>query len=382
MNQTGPVSFSIQAGDAVDASGNPTPAATSPTVTYSATGFECDVSPRPNGDGSLNGLDVGVLRAMTTEQTFSGNEFQRADANDDGRVDGLDVGVCRSRVTPQTYVPAAGPNAPTTPALTDSNLTSSGSGIRNLKVVRQSRSDAPATNSDVVAAPRTVYPQAGLSAAQGATNVVVPILVDAAGDEGIYSFTLTYDATKLTYVSTTAPVAPAQSRFVGATPTISGTVGRVAILVDFNGATINAGNGQVLVNVTFNVSNTAATGSTFLNFTDVPLQRTVGTPNGAALAFTYQDGTINILAPTAAGVNVDGRVVALKRGVPEASVTITDSKGVSQTVLTDARGYYHFEDIASGETYTISVKAKRFNFEPKVITINESLTGVDFTAGR
>lgn len=87
--------------------------------------------------------------------------------------------------------------------------------------------------------------------------------------------------------------------------------------------------------------------------------------------------------PTAAGSTVSGRVTtATGAGIRNARVTIQDSTGNLQRATTGSFGYYQFFDVPSGETYVISVAAKRFTFgqSARVVTVNDDLTDVDFIA--
>ena len=83
--------------------------------------------------------------------------------------------------------------------------------------------------------------------------------------------------------------------------------------------------------------------------------------------------------PTAAGVSINGRVLSgYGRPVSRAIVTLTDQNGETQTASTNSLGYYRFDDIPSGQIVTISVTAKGWTYEPRVINLNESISGVDF----
>ena len=87
------------------------------------------------------------------------------------------------------------------------------------------------------------------------------------------------------------------------------------------------------------------------------------------------------LAPTAAGVTISGRVVDVKgSGIARATVSITDSEGNIRTVNTNSFGYYSFDGVTTGETYVFEVSAKRYQFTPRVVTINEELAEFDFVA--
>jgi hypothetical protein len=87
------------------------------------------------------------------------------------------------------------------------------------------------------------------------------------------------------------------------------------------------------------------------------------------------------LAPTAASVSVSGRVIAPQQfGLTNALVTLTDMQGNARTVLTGKFGSFHFSQVVAGETYILTVSSKRYTYAPQVITVNEDLTGVNFSA--
>lgn len=90
-----------------------------------------------------------------------------------------------------------------------------------------------------------------------------------------------------------------------------------------------------------------------------------------------------MLAPTAASVSVGGRILTADgRGIRNVRVTLANSAGETRTVLTGPFGYYRFADVQVGETYVISIAAKRFVFNPpsRILTLQEELNNVDFTA--
>ncbi|MGI8786413.1 MAG: choice-of-anchor Q domain-containing protein [Pyrinomonadaceae bacterium] len=85
-------------------------------------------------------------------------------------------------------------------------------------------------------------------------------------------------------------------------------------------------------------------------------------------------------APTAASVSVAGRVRTPNgRGLANAFVTLTDSSGNRRLARTTALGYFHFEDVAAGETYIIQVVSKRYRFTPQVLSINQNITDLELT---
>lgn len=89
---------------------------------------------------------------------------------------------------------------------------------------------------------------------------------------------------------------------------------------------------------------------------------------------------IGPLAPTAAQVDIGGRVTrADGSGIPGAIVMMTGENG-SQTAVTNPFGYYNFADVTVGESYVLGVSHKRFIFDLRLVTISEGINGVNFTA--
>jgi hypothetical protein len=87
------------------------------------------------------------------------------------------------------------------------------------------------------------------------------------------------------------------------------------------------------------------------------------------------------LVPTAAGVDVSGRVLTPNgAGLRNAIVTLTDSRGVTQTFRSTTFGYYKFEDVRVGETYVLVVNSKRYVFTPRTVQVFDEVTGLDITA--
>ena len=68
------------------------------------------------------------------------------------------------------------------------------------------------------------------------------------------------------------------------------------------------------------------------------------------------------------------------RGLRNAIVTLTVSQGVTRRVITSSFGYYRFENVEAGQTYVMAVASKRYQFPPRVISVADELTDVDFIA--
>lgn len=86
-------------------------------------------------------------------------------------------------------------------------------------------------------------------------------------------------------------------------------------------------------------------------------------------------------ATTAGGALLSGRVLDPNgRAINRATVRLADAQGNVHRALTNPFGYFSFFDISVGESYIISVKHKQFRFEPRVVSLNEDLTGLDLVA--
>jgi hypothetical protein len=90
-----------------------------------------------------------------------------------------------------------------------------------------------------------------------------------------------------------------------------------------------------------------------------------------------------VFNPTAANVSVGGRISTNDgTGISRVNVTLTNGAGVSRSATTNSFGYYRFDEVASGETYIITVNNKKYLFtnSPRVIVVQNELTDLDFVA--
>ncbi len=111
----------------------------------------------------------------------------------------------------------------------------------------------------------------------------------------------------------------------------------------------------------------------------VVVSQLVAQASGTMFAATYGRGIYQFAPILAATVRISGRVMTrLGRGVGSAAVTLTDSQGVTRRVNTSARGYYGLDDVETGQTYVMAVTSRRFQFEPRVISITDNLANFDF----
>jgi len=59
-------------------------------------------------------------------------------------------------------------------------------------------------------------------------------------------------------------------------------------------------------------------------------------------------------------------------------MTLTDADSNSVEVFTNTAGFYVFEDVTAGETYTLTAQVKFFTFTPQVLMVEDNMEGVNF----
>lgn len=97
--------------------------------------------------------------------------------------------------------------------------------------------------------------------------------------------------------------------------------------------------------------------------------------------FDVNDVNFQITAPTAASVEVRGRVFSsVGAGVPNARVSMTDTSGTTRTVMTNSFGYFRFEGVEAGRAYNFQINHKRFQFAPQLVNVDDNITDLNFTA--
>jgi uncharacterized repeat protein (TIGR01451 family) len=140
--------------------------------------------------------------------------------------------------------------------------------------------------------------------------------------------------------------------------------------------------------VTFSTPTTVA-GASCGTITSSPGPSPVCFPVGST-PVTFTDGNTAVCqfivtinppgGPTAAKVSVSGRILtsAGGQGIARARVTMAGPNGTRQTAITNAFGYYLFDNVESGESYVVSVDAKRYQFTPQFLKVMDTLSEVDF----
>ncbi len=89
------------------------------------------------------------------------------------------------------------------------------------------------------------------------------------------------------------------------------------------------------------------------------------------------------LAPTAGGASISGRVRvkgASGKGIRNAQLTLTNAAGEVFTTRSGLFGTYRFDEIRVGQSYILTVSAKRFSFaeNTRIIMLLDELTDIDF----
>lgn len=139
------------------------------------------------------------------------------------------------------------------------------------------------------------------------------------------------------------------------------------------------GNSGVLYNLTFNIIG-AVNQTSNLSFINPANNANTFRFNGAP-TIAGSNGQFTVLAPTAADAFVSGRVLTPDgRGLMNAVVIVTDDGGRTRTAVTGAFGYFQVDNLEVGQTHIIEIRSKIYSFAPRIITVMEDLTELNFTA--
>ncbi len=154
--------------------------------------------------------------------------------------------------------------------------------------------------------------------------------------------------------------------------------------------------GRLFILVAFAASISAQSGGTFTITQSVIANGggqsgsgtfTVTGTTGQTLAGTLSTGdTFNVRGgfwqpPSSSNVSVSGRVLTFGgRGVRNATVNLTNQLNITRQVLIGPFGAYRFDNVVPGQSYTVSVTSRRFQFTLRTISVNDDLTGVNFIA--
>jgi Immunoglobulin domain/Immunoglobulin I-set domain len=147
------------------------------------------------------------------------------------------------------------------------------------------------------------------TAAPGA-QIVVPVQLVAAGDENAVSFSLNFDVSKITYVSSALG---ADATGASLTRNVTQAAGGVLtyLVGKEPGTVFTAGTSNILT-ITFAVSSTATDGAMLtLAFSDTPtLRKIINVGGDVALSGAFQSGAVTVTSGYEGDVNGDGVVDA------------------------------------------------------------------------
>ena len=236
-----------------------------------AAGFEADVAPRPNGDGTVLSTDVIQMRRFATTLDVPDpltNERQRADSaprttSGDGNLNAGDVVQTRRYATTlDPLTPAGGPTS-----IMAGRITSIIDDVYSYFFGREVR--------------------IGESKADG-MRVTVPVEITAIGDEMATGFTLEYDTARLSNPQIVLGDGAAE----GSTLTFNtNEAGRIGILVDSTEVMTASSTPKQIVMVTFDRS-ADVDSETAITFTDSLAQRNVAGTTGGTLSTRFIGGSI------------------------------------------------------------------------------------------
>jgi ligand-binding sensor domain-containing protein len=247
-----------------------------------ARGFEADVAPRPNGNGSVTIADwvqVGRFAAGLDTARVDVNEFQRADCaprSDRGNgslsiADWVQAGCYAAGL--DTVVAAGGPTNPTTALALGQNAHAAASKV-NLR----------AASSRTVRALNTNF-------APGQTDSLT-IEFEAEGDENALGFSLSFDAGLLAFKN--AVVAGGASGATLNVNTNQSANGRVGVALALPaGQTFSAGNHAIVIAI-FSASSSPSVDSTTIEFGDQPVAKEIVDANANTLEASWIPARVTI----------------------------------------------------------------------------------------
>ena len=113
-------------------------------------------------------------------------------------------------------------------------------------------------------------------------------------------------------------------------------------------------------------------------------QNAVGADPGGGIYAVRNGFWTGLLAPTAAGVSISGRVLGpAGEGLRNVRVVLNGGPLTSpRTVLTNSFGNFSFEGVGAGEFYVVTVVSKRYGFgQPSQSAwVTENITDMIFTS--
>ncbi len=242
----------------------------------SATGYEADVAPRDSGDGAVNSADwaqVGRF-AAGLDSAAAGNEFSKADCAPRSSLG-------NGAITTVDWVQAARYASGLDP------LTNVGGPI---STTAQAAGSSLVSGIEAATDPRSLA-MTQISATSGQT-MPVPILLQSAGDEKAFGFSVSFDASLLTFTGATVG-----SGATGASLHLNDSQkanGKLGVLIGFSGSQkFRAGQRQLLV-LNFKAATVTTIRSGTISFGDQPALREVSDVAASVLPCAYFEGNVAV----------------------------------------------------------------------------------------
>ena len=261
-----------------------------------STGFEGDVSPRSNGNGSVTIADwVQTGRfAAGFDTVAAGNEFQRTDTAPrssfgNGSItisDWVQTGRYASGL--DAIVPAAGP----TGAALNAECGRMNAECSQMSSSTQHSSFINPTSSQNSPEQARVIRISNVTTQRG-QQFTTFVELDSQGNENGFGFSISFDPANLNFVSSAQG-----SDISGATLNVNtsqAASGRIGFAIALpTGQSVAAGNARKLVSLTFSVPSSGTSNSIPINFGDQPIIREVVNANADTLTVTWTAGTISV----------------------------------------------------------------------------------------
>jgi hypothetical protein len=237
------------------------------------------------------------------------------------------------------------------------------------------------------AAPKAAVRVKDVQASAG-RDVTVEIEMESAGDIAAIIFSLNWDPTAFSYVSSAlAPGGPQSANLTVNSQPQQTSAGRLGVLID-SGDPFDKGR-KTIMTVTFSVLPDAATRDYQFTFGSTPAMMSLSTVKAQLVDTKFTPGTARVKGsgkaqqPAASapqqfvpgGRSITGRVLnELRYGIKHAQVIITGPDGNTKTAKTNSFGYFTFDNLPEG-SYRINTKTKGYSFGPR--TVEASTTPIE-----
>ncbi len=233
----------------------------------------------------------------------------------------------------------------------------------------------------------TGMPEIGVSlpnaTAYSGTSVEIPITVEDLAGQNIeaFDFSVFYNPGILQPATSIVTTAGTLSQNCTALANSPADSAQILVSVTCPNPSINSGSGT-LIKLRFNIIGAGGQQSQ-LSFIDPAQNQSMFYFNDVTPLAKTTNGALTVVGPTAAPVTASGRVTTSNgRGISRARVSLTGLDGATHFAITNTFGYYRFAELTAGETYVLSVSAKRLKFTPQTQArvIVEDTYDINFTS--